>query len=360
LIGEASDAVGSLLRLAPEQCSILVTGCDGAIERKRIAAKFLQVGDVVEVKVGDRVPCDGTVLPGGHALLDQSQVTSYIYIYILYTYIHTYVYTYICTYIYMNIHTHQVTGESAPVRKVVGDLVISGSIVRDEILIFEATRVGKDAFLNQLVLLVERTQASKAPIQLVADRISAVFVPAIILLSILTFVVWYACFILHLVPKDCPGREHAFMSSFLFANAVVVVACPCALGLATPTAVMVGSGVGARLGILIKSGAALEVAHKVTAVVLDKTGTLTEGNMSVVKSIFFPKALSAAGGGEGGGEGGAEAEVEVLEMVSWIEQVCMYVYICMYVYTYVHTYYVLTNPPIPSSRCKCFVVLRPV
>jgi hypothetical protein len=112
VIGEASDAVGSLLRLAPEQCSILVTGCDGAIERKRIAAKFLQVGDVVEVKVGDRVPCDGTVLPGGHALLDQSQVTSYIYIYIyiyicIYIlYIHTYIHTYVRTYIHTYMHTY--------------------------------------------------------------------------------------------------------------------------------------------------------------------------------------------------------------------------------------------------------------
>jgi len=143
----------------------------------------------------------------------------------------------------------------------------------------------------------------------VADRIAAVFVPGIVGLSVLTFGAWYAGCCLGLVPPAWLGTDGAFMFCFLFANAVVVVACPCALGLATPTAVMVGAGVGARLGILIKSGAALEVAHKVTAVVLDKTGTLTQGNMSVAKSLFF-------------GAPAAEEVLDVWQWVSWAEEAC--------------------------------------
>ena len=256
---------------------------------------------------------------------------------------HTHTHTYI-------LYLRQVTGESAPVRKVPGDVVISGSVVRDEILLFDATRVGKDSFLNQLVFLVERAQASKAPIQLVADRISAVFVPVslsslrseregrvggwereslarawlplrpdlhsrayqyssisndisvflcggwehkqgIVLISVLTFLVWYICINLHLVPEDWPAGEHAFMSSFLFANAVVVVACPCALGLATPTAVMVGSGVGARLGILIKSGAALEIAHKVACPCLCSSPPLLDVYVCVMEGSKDGDAL---------------------------------------------------------------------
>ena len=201
-----------------------------------------------------------------------------------------------------------------------GCLVLSGSVLRDvqggTSLLLDATRVGKDAFINQLVVLVQRAQASKAPIQLVADRISAVFVPSILALSLATFAAWYTSCCMGWVPAAWLGSQAPTVFSFLFANAVVVVACPCALGLATPTAVMVGAGVGARLGILIKSGAALEIAHKVTTVVVDKTGTLTQGHLSVSSSRFLN--LTPGPGTSCGVQGLDERRLWVL--MAWVEK----------------------------------------
>lgn len=182
---------------------------------------------MVKVTAGSTLPCDGTV-SWGQGLCDESMVT----------------------------------GESVPVLKVEGDEVLAGTPITDGMIFVTATRVGDNTYISQIVNLVESAQAAKAPIQKIADRVAAVFVPCVVFLAIVTFTSWYVCCLLGVVPIEWIHHE-PFVFSFLFANAVLVVACPCALGLATPMAVMVGTGMGAKMGILIKSGAALELAHKV-------------------------------------------------------------------------------------------------
>jgi len=291
--GEASDAVSALMRLHPAHACILVPadehkkegeeegagGAGGAgremeekghgkkelydeerkLRVKVIGISELEVGDVVVVHEGERVPCDGVALQLTLSYVDESMVT----------------------------------GESKAKRKEEGDLLIGGSLVVRGNVEMRAARVGADSLLNQMVKLVEDAQATKAPMQLLADKIAARFVPFIVFLSLLTFSLWYTSCCAHLVPVDWTsigGRPEPFMFAFLFANAVLVAACPCALGLATPTAVMVGTGVSARLGILIKSGAALEELRGVNVVVLDKTGTMTEGGMRVTGVNAYPTA----------------------------------------------------------------------
>src|SRR5659263_332327 len=168
------------------------------------------------------------------------------------------------------------TGESIPVEKNVGDSVIGATMNKVGAFRFRATKVGRDTALAQIVKLVEDAQGSKAPVQRFADSISAVFVPAVVLVAVATFLVW-----LFVVPNFVDASFYAsatpFVKALLAGTAVVVVACPCALGLATPTAIMVGTGKGAENGILIKNGEALETAYKIDAIVFDKTGTLTHG-----------------------------------------------------------------------------------
>jgi len=165
-----------------------------------------------------------------------------------------------------------ITGESLPVDKTPGDLVIGATINKQGMLTFEATRVGRETALAQIIRLVEQAQGSKAPIQRLADQVSAIFVPAVVTIALFTFAIWII-------------GTGEFTPSLIRTIAVLIIACPCAMGLATPTAIMVGMGKGAENGILFKSSEALERAHKLTAIVLDKTGTLTRGEPSVTDIV---------------------------------------------------------------------------
>lgn len=223
--GRAGDALKRLLRLQADKARLLV----GGVEQEVLASQ-VKAGDLVRIRPGETIPVDGIVLEG-HSTVDESIVT----------------------------------GESLPVDKGVGSPVVGAAINRSGVLTVQATRVGEEAVLSQIYRLVRDAQADKAPIQRFADRVSGIFVPIVLLLSVLTFVVWFVFL------------NQEFVLAFRFAIAVVVIACPCAMGLATPTAVMVGSGIGLSRGILIKRGSALENIAKVTMLFLDKTGTLTVG-----------------------------------------------------------------------------------
>ncbi len=207
----------------------------------------VQVGDLVLVRPGEKIPVDGVVVEGRSAL-DESMLT----------------------------------GESLPVEKGPGDPVIGATLNKLGMLKFEATKVGKETALAQIIRLVEDAQGSKAPIQKLADQVSAWFVPAVIGMAAVTFLIWY-----FLVPQ--PVHPDADITGFTRALinmvAVLVIACPCAMGLATPTAVMVGTGKGAENGILFRTSEALERAGKVSVVVLDKTGTVTKGQPAVTDMV---------------------------------------------------------------------------
>jgi len=228
--GQAAGAVKSLLKLRPDTARVLREGGERELPIDQVV-----VGDLVRVRPGDRVPVDGVLIDGASAV-DESMLT----------------------------------GESLPVEKRVGDRAIGATINASGSFVMRAERVGRDTALSQIVTLVERAQGSKAPIQRVADRVTGWFVPAVIGIAALTFVGW-----LLLGPE--PRLTYALTSAI----AVLIIACPCAMGLATPTAIMVGTGKGAENGILIRDGGALEHAQRITAVVLDKTGTITRGEPSV-------------------------------------------------------------------------------
>jgi Cu+-exporting ATPase len=219
---------------------------------RTVASALLRRGDYVRVSPGGKFPADGIVAHGkSHA--DESMVT----------------------------------GESLPVARGPGDLVIGGSINTSAPLVVQVTRTGADTTLAQMASLIAEAQSSRAPIQAFADRVSRVFVPIVMSISAVTFLVWIALSASGTLPDDwIPEGSSPFLFSLTFAVAVLVIACPCALGLATPTAVMVGTGVGARLGVLIKGGEALESAHSVDAVIFDKTGTLTLGTPTVTATIL--------------------------------------------------------------------------
>jgi Cu+-exporting ATPase len=205
------------------------------------------VSDLVRVRPGDRVPVDGIVIDGASAV-DESMLT----------------------------------GESLPVDKARGDRVIGATINANGTFVLRAERVGRDTTLAQIVTLVEQAQGSKAPIQRLADRVTGWFVPAVIVIAALTFIGWMLL-----------GPEPRLTYALSSAIAVLIIACPCAMGLATPTAIMVGTGKGAEHGILVRDGAALEQAQRITAVVLDKTGTITRGEPSVTRVELAPGVTEA-------------------------------------------------------------------
>ena len=239
--GRTSEAIKKLINLQPKIATVIRDGTEIEIPVEKVV-----LDDIVIVKPGSRIPVDGQITQG-HSTVDESMIT----------------------------------GESMPVDKAVGDRVIGGTINTTGLIRFKTTQIGKDTTLAQIIRMVEDAQATKAPIQNIADRISSVFVPVVILLAALTFIAWF-----FFIPSVGDAETSHFTRSLINAVAVLVIACPCAMGLATPTAVMVGTGKGAESGILIRSGEALEIAGNITKVVLDKTGTITNGTPSV--SDIFP------------------------------------------------------------------------
>ena len=238
--GRTSASIRKLLELQPKTALVVRDG-----NELEVPVDEVLVGDEVVLKPGSVVPVDGVVIEGSSSI-DQSLLT----------------------------------GESIPVDKAAGDEVIAGTINKDGWLKFKATKVGADTALAQIIRLVEEAQGSKAPVQRLADKVSAYFVPIVLAIGVITFLAWYLS-----------GSDLAFsLTAFI---AVVIVACPCALGLATPTAVIVGMGKGAENGILIKDAATLELACKVDAVVFDKTGTLTRGKPAVTDIITLSESYSA-------------------------------------------------------------------
>ncbi|XP_062186111.1 copper-transporting ATPase HMA5 [Phragmites australis] len=249
--GKTSEAIAKLMDLAPETATLLIHDQEGnVVGDKEIDSRLIQKNDVIKVVPGGKVASDGFVIWG------QSHVNE-----------------------------SMITGESLPVAKRRGDTVIGGTVNENGVLHVRATFVGSESALAQIVRLVESAQMAKAPVQKFADQISRVFVPLVIVLSLLTWLAWFLAGRLHSYPNSwIPSSMDSFQLALQFGISVMVIACPCALGLATPTAVMVATGVGASQGILIKGGQALESAHKVDCIVFDKTGTLTTGKPVVVST----------------------------------------------------------------------------
>jgi len=254
--GRTSEAIKKLMGLQAKTARVIREGREMDIPIEDVA-----VGDVVVVRPGERIPVDGVIVDG-----------------------------------YSSVDESMLTGESVPVDKNVGDEVIGSTINKHGTFKFTATRVGKDTALAQIIRIVEEAQGSKAPIQRLADIISSRFVPAVVGVAILTFLGWY-------FTAD-PGN---FTRALINMTAVLVIACPCALGLATPTSIMVGTGKGAENGILIKGGEHLENAHKLQVIVLDKTGTITKGEPELTDILVFngfaeEELLRLAAGAERGSE----------------------------------------------------------
>nr|WP_294656651.1 heavy metal translocating P-type ATPase [uncultured Anaerotignum sp.] len=236
--GKTSEAISKLMDLAPKTATVL----RGGVEQE-IPVEDVVTGDTIIVKPGQRIPVDGKIIEGFSAV-DESAIT----------------------------------GESIPVEKQVGDTVIGATVNKSGYFRMTATRVGKDTTLSQIIALVEEAGASKAPIAKLADKVSGVFVPVVITIAVLAAVIWFV------------AGNQPFSFALSIGIAVLVISCPCALGLATPTAIMVGTGKGAEYGILVKSAESLEIAHQVQTVVLDKTGTLTEGK-PVVTDVVLAKGI---------------------------------------------------------------------
>lgn len=228
--GQTSEAIKKLIGLQAKTARVIRDGKETDIPIEKVI-----IGDLIRVRPGEKIPVDGEITEGESAI-DESMVT----------------------------------GESLPIDKQKGDVVIGSTINKSGSFILKATKVGSDTMLAQIIKLVQEAQGSKAPIQRLADEISAYFVPFVIILAIATFSIWYNA-----------GPSPALLFALLNTVAVLIIACPCAMGLATPTAIMVGTGLGAEHGILIKDAESLETAHKINTIIFDKTGTLTEGKPKV-------------------------------------------------------------------------------
>ena len=237
--GQTSEAIKKLIGMQPKTALVMRDG-----EETEIPVDDVQVGDLILVRPGERVPVDAIVRQG-----------------------------------YSSIDESMITGESIPVEKTVGDEVVGATINKAGSLRVEATKVGKDTTLARIVRMVEEAQGSKAPIQRLADVIASYFVPVVIGIAIVTFIIWYFV-----------GPPPALTFALLNFVAVLIIACPCALGLATPTAIMVGTGKGAEYGVLIRNGEALERSHQISTVLLDKTGTLTRGEPAVTDIVAVPSS----------------------------------------------------------------------
>ena len=254
--GRTSEAIRRLVSLAPRTARVVRDGLEHDVPTGEVI-----VDDLIRIRPGERIPVDGVVVDG-RSTVDESMLT----------------------------------GESVPLDKTPGATVFGGTVNRTGSFVFRATRVGRETTLARIVTLVEEAQGSRAPIQRLADRVAAVFVPVVLVIAALTFLGWWSL-------GPAPAAVHALTS----AVAVLVIACPCALGLATPTAIMVASGRGAEHGVLIRSAAALETLHRVDTVVFDKTGTLTVGRPSVTDVVALPGAsesdvLALAAAAEQGSE----------------------------------------------------------
>ncbi len=253
---KTSEALKKLIGMQPKTARVVRDGVEVDIPVEDVV-----VGDIVVVRPGEKIPVDGVIVSGA-STVDESMVT----------------------------------GESIPVEKVEGDPVIGATINRTGTFRFEATRVGKETMLSQIIQMVRDAQGSKAPIQRTVDKVASYFVPAVLIIAILTFMTWYTF-----------GPSPALLYAVITMVTVLVIACPCALGLATPTSLMVGIGKGAEAGILIKSGDALETAHRIDTVVLDKTGTVTEGRPSLTDVVVLgdveeDRLLALAASAERGSE----------------------------------------------------------
>ena len=235
--GQTSEAIKKLIGMQAKTARVICQSQEFDIPVEEVV-----VGDIVIARPGEKIPVDG-IIREGYSSIDESMVT----------------------------------GESMPVEKGTGDEVVGATINKTGSFRFEATKVGKDTALAQIIKLVEEAQGSKAPIQRLADIISAYFVPSVIAVAVITFILWYVW-----------GPSPALAFALLNFVAVLIIACPCALGLATPTAIMVGTGKGAEHGILVRSAEALETAHKIKAIILDKTGTLTQGQSVVTDVVSTP------------------------------------------------------------------------
>ncbi len=232
--GQTSEAIKKLMGIQPKEATVLRDGTE-----KKISVRDVETGELIIVKPGESLPVDG-IIEKGNSSVDESMIT----------------------------------GESVPVEKSPGDEVTGGTINTHGTLTVMATRVGRETFLAKIIKTVEEAQNSRPPIQRLADRVASVFVPSILVIALVTFTVWMIL-------------TGSLQSALISAVAVLVIACPCALGLATPTAVMVGTGRGAEMGVLIKNGESLEEAHRATAVILDKTGTVTKGEPAVTDILHL-------------------------------------------------------------------------
>jgi len=250
-----SEAIKKLIGLQPKTARIVKGG-----KEIDISIEEVTIGSVIRVRPGGKIPVDGKILEGGSSV-DESMIT----------------------------------GESIPVDKALGDTVVGGTINKTGTFTYSATKIGKDTMLAQIIQMVAEAQGSKAPIQRLADIVSSYFVPIVIMLAIATFIIWFDF-----------GPQPAFLFALLNSIAVLIIACPCAMGLATPTAIMVGTGKGAQSGILIKDAESLEKAHKINTIVFDKTGTLTIGKPEVTDVIGLERdekeVLKLAGSLEKGSE----------------------------------------------------------